>query len=221
MQGQSFAGITLTLATKKAIADLQLSSVVLVCHSLGGMVAVGMISGACHNPEQPYCNNYTEVIDSTGNDIIKGVIMFESGWQTPNSILEIPDEYFLTYLTSPDYANQTSEFFEQTDGRCVQYIELNSGNHYAMTNWNPATAPYQRAPCGRVVSAAQYITAQTDQSSRLTFLAELIDLSVRASVLNETSAVQGILQLQHSHSSYVETTIIPALCFGISPVDTS
>ena len=56
---------------------------------------------------------------------------------------DVPDGTFLTYITSPDLANQTSDLFEQASGQCIQYIELSNGNHYAATDWNPATAPHQ------------------------------------------------------------------------------
>ena len=33
--------------------------------------------------------------------------------------------------------------FEKADGQNVQYVELSSGNHYAINDWNPVSAPHQ------------------------------------------------------------------------------
>lgn len=33
--------------------------------------------------------------------------------------------------------------YEQATGQNVQYIEPSSGNHYAITDWNPVSAPHQ------------------------------------------------------------------------------
>ena len=33
--------------------------------------------------------------------------------------------------------------FEKTEGKHVQYIELSTGNHYAINEWNPVPAPHQ------------------------------------------------------------------------------
>ncbi len=41
------------------------------------------------------------------------------------------------------YNNQAEEKFHKTKGECVQYVKLQAGNHYAITDWNPDTAPHQ------------------------------------------------------------------------------
>lgn len=33
--------------------------------------------------------------------------------------------------------------FEKADGQNVLYVELSSGNHYAINDWNPVSAPHQ------------------------------------------------------------------------------
>ena len=33
--------------------------------------------------------------------------------------------------------------YEKADGGNVQYVELTSGNHYAINDWNPVSAPHQ------------------------------------------------------------------------------
>ena len=41
------------------------------------------------------------------------------------------------------YNDQAAEKFQETKGECVQYVKLRKGNHYAITDWNPDTAPRQ------------------------------------------------------------------------------
>lgn len=33
--------------------------------------------------------------------------------------------------------------YEKTEGQRVQYLELSTGNHYAISDWNPVSAPHQ------------------------------------------------------------------------------
>ena len=33
--------------------------------------------------------------------------------------------------------------YDKTEGKRVQYVELSSGNHYAINDWNPISAPHQ------------------------------------------------------------------------------
>lgn len=58
---------------------------------------------------------------------------------------DIPDGVFMTYLSSVNnsVADWTVEAFEQTVGACVSLIQFSSGNHYAIADWNPHSAPYQ------------------------------------------------------------------------------
>lgn len=49
---------------------------------------------------------------------------------------------FLSYMAG-QYNDKAKEKFEATKGKCIQYVELAKGNHYAITDWNPNTAPYQ------------------------------------------------------------------------------
>ena len=59
-------------------------------------------------------------------------------------LAEIPDGIFMTYLSSNDtLAPLILDAFEQTAGSCTSYIGLTSGNHYAITDWNPYWAPQQ------------------------------------------------------------------------------
>lgn len=56
--------------------------------------------------------------------------------------IQIPDGMFLTYMAG-QYNKQAEEKFDSTKGGCIQYVELAAGNHYAITDWNPDTAPHQ------------------------------------------------------------------------------
>ena len=56
--------------------------------------------------------------------------------------LQIPDDMFLSYMAG-QYNDKAEEKFKDTKGKCIQYVELAKGNHYAITDWNPDTAPYQ------------------------------------------------------------------------------
>ncbi|KAL3147355.1 hypothetical protein ABBQ32_002838 [Trebouxia sp. C0010 RCD-2024] len=56
--------------------------------------------------------------------------------------LKIPDGRFLTYMAG-QYNDQTQKKYEATKGKCIQYVELAAGNHYAITDYNPDTAPHQ------------------------------------------------------------------------------
>ena len=48
----------------------------------------------------------------------------------------------MTYLSSNDtLAPLIVDAFDQTAGSCISYIGLSSGNHYAITDWNPYYAP--------------------------------------------------------------------------------
>ena len=49
---------------------------------------------------------------------------------------------FLSYMAG-QYNTKAEEKFKDTKGKCIQYVELAKGNHYAITDWNPDTAPYQ------------------------------------------------------------------------------
>ena len=58
-------------------------------------------------------------------------------------LAEIPDGIYVTYLSSNDtLASLIMEAFERTTGSCISYVQLSSGNHYAITDWNPLTAPF-------------------------------------------------------------------------------
>lgn len=41
------------------------------------------------------------------------------------------------------YAPAPEEAYEKTEGECVNYLQLKAGNHYAIVDWNPDTAPHQ------------------------------------------------------------------------------
>ena len=56
--------------------------------------------------------------------------------------ITVPDSAFLTYMAG-QYNAQAAEKFHETKGECVQYVKLQKGNHYAITDWNPNTAPHQ------------------------------------------------------------------------------
>lgn len=59
-------------------------------------------------------------------------------------LAEIPDGIFVTYSSSNDtLAPLILDAFDQTAGSCTSYIGLSSGNHYAITDWNPDYAPYR------------------------------------------------------------------------------
>ena len=59
-------------------------------------------------------------------------------------LAEIPDGIYVTYLSSLNdtLASLTMDAFERTTGSCTSYVQLSSGNHYAITDWNPLTAPF-------------------------------------------------------------------------------
>ena len=43
------------------------------------------MAGVCQNPQLAYCGNYTDIGDNNDN-IIKGAIVFEAGWHSPNTL---------------------------------------------------------------------------------------------------------------------------------------
>ena len=57
----------------------------------------------------------------------------------------VPDETFLTYISAQNtpFAPWTAIAFEHTQGRRVDYVQLRSGNHFAINDWNPKSAPHQ------------------------------------------------------------------------------
>ena len=57
----------------------------------------------------------------------------------------VPDSIFLTYVSSQNspFAAWTALAFERTEGRSVDHIQLRSGNHFAINDWNPKSAPHQ------------------------------------------------------------------------------
>lgn len=60
--------------------------------------------------------------------------------------ITIPDSTFLTFMDCAKGAAGKSLMqlaYEGATGQNVQYIELSSGNHYVMNDWNPASAPHQ------------------------------------------------------------------------------
>ena len=40
----------------------------------------------CQDPQQAYCGNYTDVVDDNNDNVIKGAIVFEGGWHSPNTL---------------------------------------------------------------------------------------------------------------------------------------
>lgn len=54
----------------------------------------------------------------------------------------VPDSTFLTYMAG-QYATAPEEEYHKTKGECVHYVGLKAGNHYAIVDWNPGTAPHQ------------------------------------------------------------------------------
>ena len=54
----------------------------------------------------------------------------------------VPDDAFLTYMAG-QYNEEAEKKFKGTKGKCVQYLKLKAGNHYAITDWNPDTAAKQ------------------------------------------------------------------------------
>lgn len=56
--------------------------------------------------------------------------------------ITVPDNAFLTYMAG-QFNHDAASKFHETKGKCVQYVKLQSGNHYAITDWNPDTAPHQ------------------------------------------------------------------------------
>lgn len=57
----------------------------------------------------------------------------------------VPDDIFLTYVSNQNspFAAWTALAFERTEGRSVDHIQLRSGNHFAINDWNPKSAPHQ------------------------------------------------------------------------------
>lgn len=51
----------------------------------------------------------------------------------------------VTYISSPapPFADYTAAGYKNTNAKCKQYVRLNSGNHYVITDWNPKSAPHQ------------------------------------------------------------------------------
>ena len=64
----------------------------------------------------------------------------------PAAGITVPDDAFLTYMAG-QYNSLGVERFHETKGECVQYVKLQKGNHFAITDWNPNTAPHQVTPC--------------------------------------------------------------------------
>ena len=59
---------------------------------------------------------------------------------------DIPDGIFVTYLSSPNgsFEARTEGTLDRTQGSCLGYLQLDSGgNHYAINDWNPRSAPHQ------------------------------------------------------------------------------
>ncbi len=86
------------------------------------------------------------------------------------------------------YNNQAEEKFQETKGECVQYVKLQSGNHYAITDWNPDTAPHQarRTPPAPASSLMCFVHAES---------ALLMHMFTSSSLPHHTSIGQGKLDL--------------------------
>ena len=64
----------------------------------------------------------------------------------PAAAITIPDSTFLTFMDCANGAPGKSLMqlaYEGATGQNVQCIELSSGNHYALNDWNPVSAPHQ------------------------------------------------------------------------------
>lgn len=57
----------------------------------------------------------------------------------------VPDGMFLSLISSQNspFAPYTAMTFQQTSGTWYEYIQLKSGNHFAINDWNPMSAPHQ------------------------------------------------------------------------------
>ncbi|KAL0035720.1 hypothetical protein WJX79_010708 [Trebouxia sp. C0005] len=157
----------ITPEAQGAIKDVNLDSFVVVAHSAGAVTAIDMLTGRCKAEKQAeqLCGNYTAILDKDGNAALKGVLAYE-GYTA--SGITVPKNTFLTYMAG-QYNNQAEEKFHETRGECVQYVKLQSGNHYAITDWNPDTAPHQRSPCAAHIPAddPNYTTTREEQEERL------------------------------------------------------
>ncbi|KAL0052254.1 hypothetical protein WJX82_010791 [Trebouxia sp. C0006] len=206
------------VAAQSAIKSVDLDSVVLLGHSLGGQVAVNILAGICDEPEEFLCGDYAAVLDSKGKSAIKGVISYE-GFALANNTafteVAIPDDTFVTYITDPDpsIANLTRAAYEMTEGECVQYIELGStSSHYSINDWNLATAPHQRAPCALDNGASTTVSTQAEHDALLLFISDLADNVIRAQMLNDTAAAM-FLTGQVPDSLFVQSAELTPECY--------
>ncbi|KAL3136341.1 hypothetical protein ABBQ38_005603 [Trebouxia sp. C0009 RCD-2024] len=194
-----------------AMKSVNTDSIVLVSHSAGAVTAVDMLAGKCNDKgmAEQLCANYTPIMDRQGRNALKGAIAFEG---YADSGIKIPDGMFLTYMAG-QYNDQTQKKYEATKGKCIQYVELAAGNHYAITDWNPDTAPHQKAPCGaqNPHDDPNFETTKEDQEERLNFIAEYTDAMVRATVLGDKAAASFLLN-DVADSHLVRTAKVSSSC---------
>ncbi|KAL0020304.1 hypothetical protein WJX77_005064 [Trebouxia sp. C0004] len=203
----------ITAEAQDAIKNVNLDSFVVVSHSAGAVTAIDMLTGRCKAEKQAaqMCGNYTAILDKDGNGALKGVLAYE-GYAA--SGITVPDNTFLTYMAG-QYNNQAGEKFQETKGECVQYLKLQAGNHYAITDWNPDTAPHQRSPCAAHIPAddPNFTTTREEQEERLVFIAQYTDAVIRAKLLGDAATANYVMHEVPS-SPLVQAADISPGCFG-------
>ncbi|KAK9866032.1 hypothetical protein WJX84_005738 [Apatococcus fuscideae] len=189
------------------LAGVSINNMVLLGHSLGGLVAIQGLTGRCDPDADPDreastaldCEGYQPLLDAHGKSIIKGAFIYEGSpileKQIPDESpkfanVSIPDDAFVAYFGSPSFSILLPQL-THTHGGCAQLTVLSSGNHYGITNFYNTSA-HQVSPCHVQTSwdPPDYTTDPAAQAGRVELFTMVSDAAVRAFLLKDETALQ-------------------------------
>jgi hypothetical protein len=204
------------------LQQADLSHVVLLSHSLGGAVALDMITGLCDNataaasgPNSQSCEGYSPLYNSNGENILQGVIEMEGYLLAPTML---NNSQFVTYFRGA-YNNNTERAYEMTYAECAQIFQLESCNHYCMNDFVPNQAvEHQVTTCAypAVSDPANYTTTETEHNQGVDLIAAIVDATVSGFNGQNVKQAQAFLA-NVSHDPLLSAGIVdimPNSCFG-------
>jgi dienelactone hydrolase len=177
----------ITSAKPDFLACTNTDQILLLGHSAGGAAAFFAADGSCKGFSGkfiPQCEGFTDILDSNGNNKVKGVLVFEgtAGAST------LPQGMFAgivssTYGGGDEYV---SAYEAITADRKV-LLSYKAMNHYSVNNWNDG----DDAPCGgpRSGEEANFVEDEANHEEGTTLIADAFVQMTNAFLYADSSAV--------------------------------
>ncbi|KAK9825036.1 hypothetical protein WJX74_002723 [Apatococcus lobatus] len=215
------------------LAGLDIDNVVLLGHSMGGLISMQALTGMCNPDADPnskpttalFCEGYKPLLDSHGDSIVQGAFIYEGNPITEPSKpgegpifsnVTIPQKSFVAYFGSPSYSILLPQL-THTHGGCAQLTVLSSGNHYGITNFYNSS-DHQISPCHVQApwDPADYHTDMAAQAGRIDLFSMVSDAAVKAFLLDDQTALQ-YLKSAVSQNPGVQLHRFGDQCTGLAP----